>query len=438
MSQQTPTTDKPAPGADEVLDNEQAPPLDDDAEPVAPAEEARAPRADGEDEPQPKPQRRGDPKRDEIAARYRERQREEQGLEPPPPDDGGAPDEPSEGRSQTGLSASEEPPQDDPELELLVYGKRQKFKRSELISAFDLEGLSDDVIIRVAQKEKAADQRLAQAKEAEHQRPSRADSPSQADAQGQPTRPTDQLGATEGPDADGLEPDRSPAKPDQALDAEKLAELATRIQVGDADEGTQALIEFAQMVRASNPGATPEQVSGMVERTLAQREQQTEIYTALKKFGDDNPDLLAESDLFDVALNVAAREMLDDMKKLGLSDAELKPLGNDRRAIAQAHRSLKAQGHQVRSLDQVLADSATALRSKFNMAKPGQGQRSQQRPAAPQADQIRQRVERKESAQPQPRHGGARAAAQQEVRPKTAHEIIREQRKARNFRDLSA
>ena len=158
-------------------------------------------------------------------------QREEEGLEPPP-DDGEAPlDEPSEGRSQTGLSASK----DDPELQLTVFGKRQKFKRSELISAYDLEGLSDDAIIRVAQKEKAADQRLAEAKEAEHQRPSKADSPSQADAQGQPTRPTDQLGATEGPDANELRPDRSPPRPDQVIPEEQLAEFAERIQVGDAE-----------------------------------------------------------------------------------------------------------------------------------------------------------------------------------------------------------
>jgi hypothetical protein len=52
---------------------------------------------------------------------------------------------------------------DDPELDFLVFGKRIKRKRSELIEAYDLDGLDDDRIIKVAQKEKAADQRLAEA-----------------------------------------------------------------------------------------------------------------------------------------------------------------------------------------------------------------------------------------------------------------------------------
>jgi hypothetical protein len=52
-----------------------------------------------------------------------------------------------------------------PELELLVYAKRIKRKRSELVEAYDLGGLENDRIIKVAQKEKAADQRLAEATE---------------------------------------------------------------------------------------------------------------------------------------------------------------------------------------------------------------------------------------------------------------------------------
>jgi len=135
---------------------------------------------------------------------------------------------------ETGFSTSEDAPTDDPELTLLVYGKREKFKRSELISAYQLDGLPDDAIIRVAQKEKAADQRLAQAKQAEHQHPVHADSPSDADAQGS-QRPTDQLGDTNGPDADGLPPCHSPASPNQALDQEKLAELWS--QVDEAADG---------------------------------------------------------------------------------------------------------------------------------------------------------------------------------------------------------
>jgi hypothetical protein len=93
-----------------------------------------------------------------------------------PPDEGGNGEEDidSEGRVEPGFSDSgptpSEAPEDDPELDLLVFGKRLKRKRSELIEAFDLGGLPDERIIKLA-KEMAADQRLAEAKEVANQRP---------------------------------------------------------------------------------------------------------------------------------------------------------------------------------------------------------------------------------------------------------------------------
>ena len=80
-------------------------------------------------------------------------------------------DVPAEGPASPGLSVSE--PKDDPELELLVFGARHKIKRSELVKTYDLGSLPDEHIIKVAQKEMAADQRLREAKEAADQRLSR-------------------------------------------------------------------------------------------------------------------------------------------------------------------------------------------------------------------------------------------------------------------------
>jgi hypothetical protein len=59
-----------------------------------------------------------------------------------------------------------------------------KRKRFELVKEFDLEGFGDACIINIAQKEKAADQRLAEAKQAEHQRPVRAETAPDATALG--------------------------------------------------------------------------------------------------------------------------------------------------------------------------------------------------------------------------------------------------------------
>ncbi|HAN62623.1 MAG TPA: hypothetical protein DCQ79_01935 [Rhizobiales bacterium] len=75
-----------------------------------------------------------------------------------------------------------------------------KRNRSELVEAFDLGHLPDERIIKLAQKEMAADQRLAEAKEVANQRPS---SPSPTSAAQGDDPPANQPGAAPSPDADG-------------------------------------------------------------------------------------------------------------------------------------------------------------------------------------------------------------------------------------------
>ena len=146
---------------------------------------------------------------------------------------------------------------DDPELELLVFGNRLKRKRSELIELYDLDGFDDQRIIKVAQKEIAADQRLREAKEAADQRLTEANRVQSA-GEGGEGDPADQLGDPRPDDADGLAPDRPPHGPNQAIDEEQLDEIVQRVQFGDADEAKQALRDFAGVIRKSIPGASPD------------------------------------------------------------------------------------------------------------------------------------------------------------------------------------
>jgi hypothetical protein len=97
---------------------------------------------------------------------------------------------------------------DDPELDLMVFGNRIKAKRSELVEKYNLGGLPDDHIITIAQKEIAADQRLAEAKEAADQRLLNAQAPS-APAQGDGA-PVDQRGEPDAPDADSERGSKDP------------------------------------------------------------------------------------------------------------------------------------------------------------------------------------------------------------------------------------
>lgn len=103
-------------------------------------------------------------------------------------------------------------PAHDPDLELCVFEKRLKHKRFKLIEAFDLGGLPECRIIKLVQKELAADQRLVAAKEAEHQRPGNLDPGSTAQGD---DRPANQLGTTGSPGANGLRQDRSLTRPNQ-------------------------------------------------------------------------------------------------------------------------------------------------------------------------------------------------------------------------------
>lgn len=122
----------------------------------------------------------------------------------------------------------------------MVHGERFKIKRSELIEAYSLEGCPDHVIVSVAQKHMAADQRLARVKEREAENPPHGSEPgaSEAPAPGAP-EPTNPSARAYAPEADGLDPDRSPDGQNQPLPPEKLAEIVEWIQIGD----TERLIE---------------------------------------------------------------------------------------------------------------------------------------------------------------------------------------------------
>jgi hypothetical protein len=110
----------------------------------------------------------------------------------------------------------------------------------------------------------AVDQRLASAKERpENQRAPRADSAPEATAQEGNEPSENQRGDEAGPDDDGLPAEGSHRDGQhQAIDDEKLAEIADRIQLGDSEEGKAALLEFAQMLLRQNPTMTPDDVGG--------------------------------------------------------------------------------------------------------------------------------------------------------------------------------
>ncbi|MGH6791586.1 MAG: hypothetical protein ACRECF_02470, partial [Methyloceanibacter sp.] len=346
-------------------------------------------------------------------------------------------DEPIEGAPQEGApsdsGAPSPEPEEDPELDLMVHGERFKIKRSELIEAYSLEGCPDHVIVSVAQKQMAADQRLARVKEREAENPPHGSRPghSEAPAPGAP-EPTNQSARADVPDADGLDPALSPGGQDQPLSPEKLTEIVERIQIGDTDEGAQALGDLVQLISRNT---RPENVEAEVRRVLAQQNQQAEIDQAIAGFASANSDLVANSDLEEVVLTVAAREIRSDMKRIGVPEEAIKALGNDKRRLADAYHGLRARGYPVRPLPDLLNDVGTHIRTAFNMPAPAGQPPSPRSPQphnpAASRDQTVLREARKLAASPQPRPGSARAPQPQGQKPRSPAEILAEMRQER-------
>ena len=127
-----------------------------------------------------------------------------------------------------------------------MFGKPLKRNRSELVEAFDLGHLPDERIISIAQREMAADQRLAEAKEVANQRPS---SPSPTSAAQGDDPPANQPGAAPSPDADGLKLDRSPrqARPGPGGEARNMRRGSRRQPSGRKTRVESANAHPAQM-----------------------------------------------------------------------------------------------------------------------------------------------------------------------------------------------
>jgi hypothetical protein len=127
-------------------------------------------------------------------------------------------------------------------MDLLVNGKRLRRKRSELIQHYKLDGLSDEHIIRIAQKEMAADKRLRKAKEAVHQRLTGSQSPIFGASDGSPADPAHQRDEPR-PDAQTDYRPTGPLKSNTSSTRRPWTRSSSGF--GDPDEAKQALRDFA-------------------------------------------------------------------------------------------------------------------------------------------------------------------------------------------------
>jgi hypothetical protein len=219
------------------------------------------------------------------------------------------------------------------------------------------------------------------------------------------------------------EPDYQPQprqrQQQHGISNEKIRSAVERIQVGDSDEGTQAMEElFAEYERGHEQRAQAREFVRTTERQMK---------GALDRFLANHPNVAKDPDLGTAGFQILARHIRDDIKSLGFADTEraLAPISNDVRQLAMISAGLRQAGHKLRSFDEYLSDAGRTMESKFGR---GAGRH------VGTSSEIEARIERKRAMGPAPRMAGLRMEERDDrPRPKTSTEIVRSMRRARGF-----
>lgn len=317
-------------------------------------------------------------------------------------------------------STEEKPPR---KIPLKVNGKIEEVTEDELISLAQIAKASDNLLDVAKSRASEATRLLREAQEAQQRlRDGSEHPPASKAAKSQPD-----------PSPGQSDPEHPPAA---GLDPERLRQIAERIQVGDAEEGAQALVDLVEQVTTRvSPRVDPSEIERVVQRTNSQARTQAEIDAALGRFATKYPEIVSDELLADAGKTVLRAEMIKDLKSIGIADEDIAPIRNDERALAQIHRDLRSRNHPVRSYDDLLETAGQTLTTRFNLksaSTPQPAKTAQQRPATDQ-DKVQERIDRKRAAPQQPRAVGVRAQVAPPPQRPTGKDVVAMMRKARGF-----
>lgn len=371
------------------------------------------------DEPENAAPAKADDPREDIVKRYRELRNK--AAQDEDEADGEQDDaEPEQIEAQTdkvGAKADEEPEEKpEQEFELVVDGKTVKKKLNEVIALAQITAAGDNRLDEAKRLLREA-QALRGSAKAEHP-------PSDADEEEthQDDRTQDRGGTREHP----------PAK--RALSPEKLKGIIERIQVGDSDEGVQALQE---LVEAVAPRDDAETVGRVVEQRLTNMKTEEEIQSALTAFATNYPEIAKDEILADAGRTILRNELIKDLKSIGADEAEIDKIKHDARALAAAQRQLRSNGHKVRSYHELLDEVGKTMATKFGVKRASDSTDPNPSKATPQLSSTTQsRVERKRTAPQQPRAAGVRGQTQSAPKRKSPADVVAQMRKDRGFPSL--
>lgn len=256
-------------------------------------------------------------------------------------------DEASHGRTQQAPAGQEDAqpvrsttPAGERRFQLKVNGSTLNVTREEAIRYAGLDAdeaadLPEPSLLRAAQINLAAEQRLEEAKRASQSRTSVAEPGTPAGEDGQArTEPQQTRRATPGSDT---------------------VELARELQYGDPEEAAAKIESYFENKLTQR------------DTTLSAQRIAQDAVGAIERFGQANDDLNTDDFAADALKTAMVRGIVDELKGVGISDAEATYLLNNPQIATQAYVGARASGMKVRDMDSILTEAGSRVRDRFGM-----------------------------------------------------------------------
>ncbi len=167
--------------------------------------------------------------------------------------------------------------------------------------------------------------------------------------------------------ADSTSPQRANA-PNAKTDRETppkargdLRELAEKIQLGDADEGAEALSQILDAVQ-SNRGPSAEE---MAERILAMSEEREAHRVAGETFAAEHREIASDPVLYGATINRLHERVLEDMQKIGVRPEHLQQAAANFETAAAYHKDLRGQGYALADPMTLVGEAAREIEDRY-------------------------------------------------------------------------
>lgn len=361
--------------------------------------------------------------REEIVKRYRERQRAAAAAEPA--DDVGSDDstddapveaanedEPEVDAAPAKAAPAKDAPEEEPVFTLLVDGKPTQMKQSEVLAKAQIAVASDDRLEEAKRLLKEARALRGRNDDSEHHRYEDDDLNGQDDQAPESTSKANQ--------------------PALALDKDKLRDIVQRLQVGDEEEGVEALAEVVSLLGEGQgkQAVTPEEVWRLVARSQLQSEMQS----AAESFQKDHAAVIEDEELREVTFNRLRNEVRKDLAALGMPAQDLAKLNGEQ--LFTLHMDARTMGAKLRNYNAMFDQVGKDMTTRYGaVIQPTSTQVDTTKPtqAADQSRIAQDRIDRKRTEIQQPRTVGMRQAPPPQRQAKTKADIIAEMRRARGF-----